>query len=442
MSTREIERFDYDLNFQARMVRVLFQEPDFTITLGSFLKPEHFEKRVHRWCAQTILDYAEKHTHGISHDALEIEARRALRTGRIAPKEEKAVLAFVDKTTRPVKDKSFIKEELFRFVKNQVTKDAILDSVDMLKDGDYEAIDSNFQRVLDVQSSFEGGLGHSLVGDREERYKRRKEWVPDGVPTGIAGIDDLMKPGGLPPKQVGGVVAAPGSGKTNTLIHMGRSAVIEGQAPVLHFSLELAEEVIVDRYDAAFTGVPINDLERGKNPAKVRRYMKHLGEDLGGEPIVVKEFAAGQMTVANLISHTRQLESKGFYPGMVIVDYAGLLQPSVVTGNSYVDLGRVVIELRAWAKALEVPIWTAFQGNKLSLGKEVITMKELADSFQSAMHSDVLMALCQTDDEKLRNKARFFLMKNRNGIAEQSVPVRLNWASPRVHSLGTASRAA
>ncbi len=435
----EKAHFEYDVAFQARMVRALFQDYEFALSVSGLLDHSLFEKRVHRWYAQEILAYAKKHRSGISDSALDINAHRAFKSGRLVKdRDGKAVIAFLDKITRKVKDRSFIKEEVYRFIKNQITKETILNGVQHLKAGDFDAIDREFRRVIEVQMAPEGGTGSHLVGHAKERAKRRKSWVKNGVQTGIR-IDEYMKPGGLPPKQLGSIIGPPGSGKSNTLIHIGKSAIMLSQEPVLHFSFELAKEVLEDRYDSAFTGIKLNSIEDKGNPDKIRRFMEQLGEDLQGEPLIIQDYAAGTTTALDLENKVRQLESQAFYPGMIIADAAYLMKPiGGFTGDKYEDIGRVYIELRALAHDLNVPIWTAGQGNKASLGKEVVTMRELADSFQQAMHADVLVALCQTEKEKMAKRARFFMMKNRNGIAEFEIPVRLDWSAPNIIARGGA----
>ena len=442
MSTKAavVERFDYDLSFQARMVRVLYQDPDFALSIGSHLNPDYFDRLAHRWMAQTILDYANKHSHGISLDAVRIEADKARATGRLQSRHTKTVDALISKLDRKVKDRSFIKEEVFRFVKNQATKEAVLDSIEHLKTGDFDSIDASFQSSIDVRMSLDGGLGHFMYGDNDERYERRKNYKKDGIPTGIFGIDQYMKPGGLPPGQLGAIIAPPNGGKTNSLIHIGKSAVLEGHVPALHITCELAQTIIEDRYDSSFTGTQINALEEGKNPKRIRQWWRDANDDFRGEALVVREVPMGQLSVQDLRNLVRQLERKRFYPGLIIVDYANLLRPvEGRTDNTYQDLGQIFIELCQWAKDLHVPIWTAMQGNRNSLGKEVITMKELADSFAPAMHADALLALCQTGEEKKRRRARYFFMKNRNGISEIEVPVKLDWSRSTVLNLSDAA---
>ena len=425
-------KFTFDRAFQKRIVRVLFQDPDFTATTAVHLQPGHFETAALRWFAQRIVSYAKKHGGGIGEDALRIEMSRDIKLGRLNRETIPKVELMLRTLNRPVKDKSFIKEEMFRFIKNQTTRQAIINSLDHLDVMDYDAIDTEFQKVLAVQESLGGGLGHFLMRDIEARTTRRASYVKNGVPTGLR-LDDYLKPGGLPPKSLGCVVAPSGKGKSHVLVHMGRSAITEGDVPVLHVTLELSEEAVCDRYDAAFSQVPINRLEDERR--KVRRRIKRLGVR-HGEKLVVKEFPPASLTVPALRAYIRSLERTAFYPGLVIVDYADLMLPTHATrdANAYEDMGNIYNELRRLSYEVGAPVWTASQTQRQALNREVIDLDSISDSFKKAMVADVVLCLGQTPEEKKFKAARFFVAKNRLGIDKIEIKVRLDWSRSTIRT--------
>lgn len=429
-------RFEYDRAYQSRLIRVLYQEAGFTCTAGIHLSHEHFEKKLHRWLAKTILDYAKKYGSGISIDAIKNQATRDARTGRVQKKELPELTALIKKLDNPVKDKSYVKDDLFLFIKHQAVRDAIMGSLDYLEKQDYEPIDKLFERAIEVKMATTGGVGKFYTKDLAARMKRRRLYVRNGVPTGLA-LDDHMKPGGLPPKQLGVVIAPPGGGKSSCLVHLGKSAVLEsereGGERVLHVTLELADEVIEDKYDAAFSGVVLSALE--DEIAEVEASAAKMGTKYG-DFLVVKEFPPASLTVSGLRSYMRQLERLAFYPTMLIVDYADLLLPSRHTSEgTYEEIGSIYQDLRKLAVEMEIPVWTASQANRAALEKPIITIADLAESFKKAMVADVMIALCQTSEEKTHKKARFYVAKNRNGSSDMQFPVRLDWARSSIKNL-------
>lgn len=427
-------KFTYDKAFQLRLLRTMFQDQDFTCTTGIYLSPAHFEKKAHRWVAQAIIHYATKHGHGIGVDALKIELDRSIKTEprRWTTDLVDAVKAVIERLDAKVKDKSFIKEELYRFIKHQATRDAIIASLDHLDAQDFEAIDQEFNRVLEVQESFNGGLGQFFVRDIAKRTKARQTYEKNGVSTGLK-LDEYLKPGGLPPKALGVVVAPSGKGKSHILVHLGKSAVLESQKKVLHITLEMSEEMVLDRYDASFSTIPLNRLE--DKPKAVRKKVRQLGKEFG-EFLVVKEFPPASLTVPALRAYIRQLERIAFYPDVIIVDYADLLLPSQVgrERDAYEEMGLIYQELRRLSYEINCPIWTASQTNKEALNKEHFDWNSIADSSKKVHVADLIILFQQTLAEKKKKQARIGVGKNRFGPDKFDIGIRVDWSRSTIRS--------
>lgn len=428
-------KLQYDAAFQERILNTMLGDPDWCISYCvPNLEAQVFDSNVHRWFASTMLNYAKEHQSGITRSALRIEAKHAYRSGRLVRKRDREfVNAIMTRLKKPAPDRSYIKRELHRFVKTQRLKDVIEhDIMPMVKENAVEKYDGALQKVLDIQAPTEGDLGHFMAADRVKRFKRRKDWEPDGVQTGLE-VDKHMKRGGPRKKQLAAVVAPPHTGKTTCLVHLAKQAVELNNKRVLFVSLEEDDETIQDRIDSAFTGININELEKPLKSKKVRRYWRKFSTTHEHEMLVVKEFPMNVTTVAQIEAYIRSLERKGFYPDVVFIDYAGLIKPAGREDDSrYEDIGTIYVELRSMAQRLNLLVWTAHQGNRASMGKKIVTMKDLAESFKPAMHSDVLLAICQTDAEKLRGKARIYSMKVRGGRANMDFPVRIDYERVRV----------
>lgn len=418
---------DYEKGFQARMVRTLFQVKNFQIVMAGVLDPECFESKTHRWVVRNALKYAKQHGQAVSLDALLHEHKRACKGGVFKGDEIETSRTFIKALDKPVKDRNYVQNEISSFVKVQDTKQRVLQLVDCLEHQKYGEIDKIFAEGQRIQNLGFGSLGHFYVKQRDERLHRRRNWVPNGIPTGWP-VDQYLKPGGLPPKTLGCVLLPPGKGKTSSLVDFGGNAIVYGNIPVLHISCELSEEFMQDRYDAKLTKVQLNDLEDRKYRKRVWKKAGVIGEKFG-ECLVIKEFPAGTLTVAGIRAYIRQLDSVGFHPGIVIVDYADLLKASVKRDKKYEEIGDVYTDLRGLATELNVPVWTASQATREAFDKPTITMADFAASFEKAMVSDFVVALGQTKKEKEKRIARVYIAKNRFGPGEFELPnkVRVNW---------------
>jgi replicative DNA helicase len=429
-------KIDYGKDFERKMLRVLYADQEFATTSGTKLDPRLFSTPALRWVAQKVVGYARDNGVGISKDALQIELERDGKTGRVTSKNRDSIEALVDTIDQAVKDRSYVKAELFKFIKNQVTDRAVRASLDHLDAQDFDAIDAEFQKVLDVQASLEGGLGHFFVRDRLVRRERRRKYEPNGVSSGLF-MDEQLKPKGTPPKSLTTIVAPSGVGKSNTLMFMCRSAIINSNAPSLYVTTELSEEVVSDRLDASFTGVSINMLEKERR--KVSAKIRNLGLKRG-EFLVVKEFPPGVLTPSGLRAYIRQLERVGFYPKSIYIDSPDDMVPDPADRgrdrDGYEDYGAVYRGNRRISYEVNAPVHGASQTQRGALNKEHVDWDQIADSAKKVMVSDVVAILQQTREEYKQRVGRFYLAKNRFGSAKREWKVRLDWAKIDIRTIG------
>ena len=160
-------------------------------------------------------------------------------------------------------DTEFVKNEFLHFCKNQKLKNAIMQSVDFLKGGQYDSI----KRIVDdaLKAGTERDIGHDYARDIELRMS---ETARETITTGQDVIDDLTN-GGLGPGELGVVISSAGGGKSWCLASLGKSAMEKGHN-VLHYTMELNECYVGLRYDSCFTGIPFQDIMEHEEKVKGR----------------------------------------------------------------------------------------------------------------------------------------------------------------------------
>jgi len=427
-------KVDYSKDFERKMLRTLFQDSDFSTTTGTHLSHQYFSTPALRWLAQKLVGYNKEFGVGCSKDALQIELERDVKIGRLTKSNRDAAKALVDTIDAVVKDRSYVKDELFRFIKNQTVDRAIRASIDHLDAQDFDAVDRELQKVLDVRTSADGGLGHFFVRDRQLRRERRKGYAYNGVPTGLF-VDEKLKPKGIPPKSLTTIVAPSGVGKSGVLMFMCKSAVVIGERKALYITTELSEEVVCDRLDASFTGVSINMLEKERKDVSLK--VRSLGKKYG-EFLVVKEFPPAMLSPNGLRAYIRQLESVGFYPDAIYVDSADDMIPDNPgrERDSYEDYGQVWRGLRKLSYDVNAPVATASQTQRGALNKEHVDWDSIADSAKKVMVSDLVMILQQTREEHKQKVGRFYIGKNRFGSAKSEWKARLDWGRIDIRTTG------
>jgi len=110
----------------------------------------------------------------------------------------------------------------------------------------------------------------------------------------------------------------PGGGKSWCLTAIGTAAIKLGYN-VLHYTLELSESYVGKRYDATFSGIPIDRLELDRGT------LEKTISDLPGN-LIIKEYPMKKASVSTIEAHIQKCTDLGVKPDLIIIDYLDLLK--------------------------------------------------------------------------------------------------------------------
>ncbi len=316
----------------------------------------------------------------------------------------------------------FIKDTALDFCKKQKLKEALIKSVDLIKSSSFDEVSKVIDNALKLGS--DNSLGYDYLADFEARFVKKAR---DPVSTGWKDIDDISK-GGLGKGELGVVVAPTGAGKSMVLVHLGAQAIKAGKN-VLHYTLELADTVVANRYDSAITGVEL------KNLAVFKEKIYDEVREIEGK-LIIKEYPTRSASIQTIKNHLEKLKRRDFTPGMIIVDYGDLIRPE----NSRKDekrhqLETIYEELRGIAQICECPLWTASQTNRSGLNAEVITMESISEAFNKCFVADFIFTVSRTVEDKNTNQGRIFVAKNRNGPDGLVYPIFMDTSNVKIKVL-------
>lgn len=417
-------KFTFEEPFQERIVRLAFQDEGFATVAIDHLPSTLFDNPVHRWVMSKVQWHLRTYGTTITASALQQERKKAVMMGLIKKEQGLAYKRFLlNRLSKPVPDRSYIVDEVQRFVKHQRLKSLSLRiAEEWLPAHDYEAIDKELDSVREIDFRGDHSIGTFPGKTWKKRIEERKNEKLVGYTTGIPALDRLMRAEGVPPKQLGFVLAPTGRGKTNWLLNLAVANALEG-VQVAYYSLELSEEELAPRIDARCSNVPIKALKN--NVEEViegwSQVSKHIANNL-----VVKEFPMDELTVAGIKTHMRRLERFAFYPKVIVVDYLDLLRPRVeYTDSSYETQGGLAKELRGFAQREGIVAWTGGQGNRKTLEDEHgdLDLSGGADSIKKFFVADVVVGLAQSPKEAKEDKMRAVVLKNRNGPKDREIPM-------------------
>jgi len=397
--------------FQIKCISGLVSDKTFIERISDILEPDSFETDAHKFIVKETISYFLQYkdlptlaVFKVKVDGIENELLK-----QSVVEQLRMVYQKISDT-----DLKYIKEQFLEFCKNQKIKNAIMESVDHLKSGQYDKI----KHVVDVamKAGMERNIGHEYMVDVE---KRMSQMARKTVKTNWTEVDSIMD-GGLAGGELGIITACAGSGKSWVLAKMGAEAMRQGKN-VLHYTLELNENYVGLRYDACFTGIDFQNIRNNIDIVK-----KKIAEVPG--KLIIKYFPIKTVSAHSLKLHAERIQTLGTKVDMIIVDYADILRPSQSerNSNSYSEAGGIYEELRGVAGELQVPIWSASQSNRAAMDEDIIQANNISDSYRKIMTADFVMSLSRKMSDKQANTARFHVIKNRFGPDGITFPARMN----------------
>lgn len=262
------------------------------------------------------------------------------------------------------------------------------------------------------------------------------------VGFGFERLDAKMR-GGMRPGELGIILAATGVGKTMFLLNIALHVAIKQRRNVVYYAFDNVLAEMLERVYSSVSGVEIDEEKDSTE------YRSSILGGLGGdynENFLLLPAPANSLTPKdihrNLLKCQRIFYRNDIKKGvpeeeagkiaLVVIDYGDLVQSARQYKDYHLELGRVFDEFNGLAQRLNVPILTATQGNKESLGAEEVSLKNISYSYKKSWTASFVGALCQTDDEYQAGVLRLAVVKARRPEKNYIVPFRVNYRNMRV----------
>ena len=126
----------YGPHFQIKVLSSLLTHKQFLVNIQDILSDEYFDNQAHKWVIKEVLRYYDKYHTTPSMDILKVEVKKI---------ENEVLQLSIKEQLREAyqasdEDLEYVQEEFSTFCKNQQLKRALLNSVDLLKAGDFDGI--------------------------------------------------------------------------------------------------------------------------------------------------------------------------------------------------------------------------------------------------------------------------------------------------------------
>lgn len=374
---------------QKLLVEYLVSSPDTFALCKSIVRAEYFDPSLRR-VVDFIHDYYDKYNSTPNIDQITAETGTKLK---------------VQQVTRD--QVSYCANELESFCRMQALKKAIFSAPEMIEKGDYGKVEAAVKNALLV--SLNRDLGIAYFNDPLTRLESQAH-SPLRTPTTWHQFDEALF-GGLARTEVLLFSANSGGGKSITLANLALNFIMQG-LNVLYITLELSEELVAQRFDTMFTGVPTVMWQ--KQYKEIASMLDVIAPHAG--KLVIKHMPSG--TNSNTIrAYLKEFELKNSYvPDLLIVDYLDIMGANeyVSADNIWEKDKRAAEQLRDIGFDYNFFIATASQQNRAALDAEELHQGHIAGGISKVNTVDIHVSILLNASMKAAGEVGFQFLKTRN----------------------------
>jgi len=419
-----LKGYSFDAEFQDKMAALIIRDTRLLTTIRSVIDPRYFTDPANRAIVKQAIRFFRKYKQSPTRDEFLAFVSKSLSTNEIM----KTKRLFKIK----LKNTEFIKNQIVEFAQYSAVRKAIIDSADLVDSFDNRMkIRSLVQQALQVGVD-SADLGSRMVTELSERLVQRELVGIDQykVSTGIKKLDRIME-GGLDAGELGLIMAPPKGFKTGTMVNFAAAALAQ-RKKVLIYTMEVSQDRYMMRMERRISGMTRKELL--KNDDKLEKHINTIGR-LGSD-VIIKGYPMRSVTPSHLNNHIDLLNSEGYVPDIIFIDYWDLLKNDLF-GEYRHQLATIGAELRGIAQERNVPIWTASQVNRKAVSKKIIRKEDIAEAFEKMAIVDFALAICQTPEERSLEpaQARLFVSASREVEEAGLIPVTIDYPRLRIREL-------
>lgn len=433
-------KYQFAESIQRGIIYLLITDPEFYAQIVHLIKEDYFEYPVHTRIFNITTTYYSKYGKLPTEDILLEQCKDNL-------KGSEDLTDYVDELYRinslnkeSIEHRDYILEQIEKFARQSAIKQALAESITLLKSNKLGEIETKIRSALTVSRNVD--TGESFFDNFEARIDERvNATISEKYPILLPGITQALD-GGLERKELAMVVAPAGVGKSVYLVNQAVH-YLTMNLKVLYVSLEMSEKRIADRFDSIMTNIPQRDLKDKHNLLKER--LSLFKKEYDDSNLIIKQFPTKKLTVNSLRAFLDQIRlHHDFTPDIIVVDYLELMNPTTEINQEYMAQERIAQELRGLAIELDIIIFTATQTNREGKRVKTITDLELGNSYDKIRPFDLAFSLNQTSEEFDKGAMRAYIMKARNGRSRFTIPLRMNYNTLTIEEIqldGLAERA-
>lgn len=391
---------------QQLLIEYLLSSVDTFALCKAIVRPEYFNPELRR-SVEFIHEYYDQY-HAIP-----------------TPSQVEAETDLAIKTHPITKDQiEYCANEIEQFCKRRAIEQAIIIAPQFIASNDYGRVENIIRDAISI--SLNRDLGIDYFDDPYSRLEAQS-LVPLRTPTNWTEFDDLLN-GGIGRKEILLFSANSGGGKSITLANLAVN-MLQQRLNVLYITLELAENLVAQRFDTMFTGVP--SVVWQQNYKEIASSLTSISPNMG--KMTIKHMPTG--TNANQIrAYLKEFELKaGYTPDLLIVDYLDIMgaNEKVSADNISEKDKRATEQLRDILFDYNMYGATASQQNRSAIDAQELNQGHIAGGLTKVNTVDVYASIILTPTMKASGEIGFSFLKTRNsdGVGKT---IFLKWDNKRL----------
>jgi len=327
----------------------------------------------------------------------------------------------------PKENYEWLMNEFENFSRHKGLERAILQSADLLENGDYGPVEKLVKDA--IQISLNKDMGTDYFEDPRARLSKLKDGNGQ-ISTGWPAIDKKLY-GGFNRGELNIWCAGSGGGKSLFLANMGVNWALQG-LNVLYLTFELSEGLVAMRLDSMMTGVGTREIF--KNIDDVELKVKTLGKKAGN--IQIKYMPSGK-NCNDIRAYLKEYQvKKGVKPDVILIDYLDLMMPlsvKVSPSDLFVKDKYVSEEIRNLAMETQCITVTASQLNRAAVEEIEFDHSHISGGLSKIMTADNVIGIFTSRAMRERGRYQIQFMKTRSssGVG-QKVDLEFNVDTLRI----------
>lgn len=407
-------------NVELLVLSAIIHDEKYARKVIPHIKAEYFEKKDDRTIYELIYSYFNNYNKVPSKEAVEIDISKseALPSEELFKSaEQKIEKIFSDKAKKTIQNLSFdwLVDVTKEHCLDSSLYNGIMEAVSIIDGSNKQLTKTAIPKILQdaLSVSFDTRIGHDYLEDYDARFDHyhKKE---EKIPLPLDALNKITK-GGLPRKTLNIMIAPTGVGKTFFLTYSSAHMLMQGYN-VLYITLEMDEESIGERVDAALLDCPIDQLHLYQRETFANR-IKGLKTKTTGR-LIIQQYPPGSANVAHFRFLLEELRmKKNFVPDAIVIDYLNLCSSSRIRSrdNSYTYVKSIAEEVRGLGIERNATILTASQSNRNAQNASDYDLNEVSESHGLSMTADWMIGAISTDELEKMNQLRIKQLKNRYG---------------------------